>query len=886
MMTNNTNITIDASKLTGAELIALATKQYGAEAVDAQLRLEATAKHKVAQDILDSYDNPKVDLSATKVGGFYVAHQVNEVTQIILEVINSVKDKKAGVIPRWHAGITVLLEAYRKATDKRKVEKDVSKLIALAIVNSFINNLHVPVAIDNHRIDVLKDISDELNFLDYIKHYAKSPVGVKLGLSYRIDASYKHDYIVACCKKDGYKRTSYNTNKDIKDAIAYIITAVISKSAYWCLASDENMETAKNKAPMQVVAPTDAFLKTWVQATKQQAALTYRYVPTIIPPLPWSSFHIGGYWGELADGCSMMRLHANNSYALEYIQELDSFDLSKVYRAINVVQGTAWRINTRVYKILKQLVAEDSGRGHLPRQVDDDDKPIKPQWDSATDAVKKAYKAANMRWHQKHNKRVGHRSRLETMISTFDILVNYPKHYYPCNLDFRGRLYYIPSINPQGDDCVRGCIEMVDAPPCKDMQDIVMLARQVAYAYGYDKASYADRYNWVIDNSADIVATAKDPLNNNRWEYEYDGTSHNKKAWQALSASMAWADWIEWRDSHNGDPAGFICHLPCAMDGTCSGTQHYSAMLRDPIGAQNVSLAPADKPSDIYQLVADKVIPMLQKDAVNGTGDETVNDKIKYGTRTLAQIWLTFGINRKICKRPTMTLAYGATLRGYAEQIKTDTIDPYILDNPEQTLVNDSNKMQLCNYLAAVIKAAVDDTVIAARQGMDWLQEVAKMVAKSGNIVSWITPMGLPIKQIYLKYKSTNYQLSCQGKRVRVYDNTCTGQIDNEAQRAGIAPNFIHSLDAAHMMATVNMCRDAGITGIMTVHDSFAVPCSQATILYRVLREAFVTQYKGKHLLDDLREYLAPLADDDLPTPPEQGTFDLDEILKSEYVFS
>ena len=884
-MTNNT-ITQDTTKMTGAELIALAIQQYGAEAVDAQLLLEATAKHKVAQDILEQYDNPKVDLSATKVGGYYVAQQIKDVTAIILDIIMSVKAKKSGAVPQWHAGISVLLEAYRKATDKRKVEKEVAKLIALAVVNSLINNLHVPVAIDNHRIAILKDISDELNFMDYIRHYAKAPVGVKLGLSYRIGATYKHDYIVACCKKDGYKRTAYSTNKDIKNAIAYIITAVVTKSPYWSLEADDSTATSKNRAPMQIVKPTAAFLKAWAHATQQQATLTYRYIPTIIPPLPWSSFHMGGYWGELADGCNMMRLHANNSYALEYIQELDSLDLSRVYRAINVVQGTAWRVNTRVYNILKQLVSEDSGRGHLPRQIDDDDKPIKPQWDTASEDVKKAYKASNTRWFQKHNKRVGHRSRLETMISTFDILKQYPKHYYPCNLDFRGRLYYIPSINPQGDDCVRGCLEMVDAPPCKDAKDIEMLARQVAYAYGYDKVSYENRYKWVLEHTAEIVATAKDPLNNNRWEYEYDGAAKNKKAWQALAASMAWADWIEWRESHNGDPAGFISHLPCAMDGTCSGTQHYSAMLRDPVGAQNVSLAPADKPSDIYQLVADKVMPMLQKDAVNGTGDELAGEKIKYGTRTLAQIWLTFGITRKICKRPTMTLAYGATLRGYAEQIKTDTLDPYILDNPEQTLVNDSNKMQLCNYLAVIIKAAVDDTVIAARKGMDWLQATAKIVAKSGNIVSWITPMGLPIKQIYLKYTSTNYQLSCQGKRVRVYDNTCTGQIDNEAQRAGIAPNFIHSLDAAHMMATVNMCRDEGITGIMTVHDSFAVPCSQASILYKVLREAFVNQYKGKHLLDDLRDYLAPLADDELTPPPDQGDFDLDLILKSEYVFS
>jgi len=40
-------------------------------------------------------------------------------------------------------------------------------------------------------------------------------------------------------------------------------------------------------------------------------------------------------------------------------------------------------------------------------------------------------------------------------------------------------------------------------------------------------------------------------------------------------------------------------------DGSCSGIQHYSAILRDPVGSAAVNLAPDTKPHDIYKDVAE-----------------------------------------------------------------------------------------------------------------------------------------------------------------------------------------------------------------------------------------------------------------------------------------
>ena len=99
--------------------------------------------------------------------------------------------------------------------------------------------------------------------------------------------------------------------------------------------------------------------------------------------------------------------------------------------------------------------------------------------------------------------------------------------------------------------------------------------------------------------------------------------------------------------------AGDDCesHLPVAMDGSCSGLQHFSAMLKDKDGARAVNLLPSDKPSDIYtevQQAAER--ELLKQDGL------------------LAHAWRS-KITRKIVKRPCMTFAYSVTSRGIRDQI-------------------------------------------------------------------------------------------------------------------------------------------------------------------------------------------------------------------------
>uniref|UniRef100_UPI002FBEC18E DNA-directed RNA polymerase n=1 Tax=Escherichia coli TaxID=562 RepID=UPI002FBEC18E len=61
---------------------------------------------------------------------------------------------------------------------------------------------------------------------------------------------------------------------------------------------------------------------------------------------------------------------------------------------------------------------------------------------------------------------------------------------------------------------------------------------------------------------------------------------------------------------HHG--LSYNCSLPLAFDGSCSGIQHFSAMLRDEVGGLAVNLLPSETVQDIYGIVAKKVNEILQ----------------------------------------------------------------------------------------------------------------------------------------------------------------------------------------------------------------------------------------------------------------------------------
>ncbi|CAI8504183.1 unnamed protein product [Pichia kudriavzevii] len=69
-------------------------------------------------------------------------------------------------------------------------------------------------------------------------------------------------------------------------------------------------------------------------------------------------------------------------------------------------------------------------------------------------------------------------------------------------------------------------------------------------------------------------------------------------------------------------------------------------------------------------------------------------------------------------------------------------------------------------------------------------------------------------------------------------------KVDGRKQANGFPPNFIHSLDATHMLLSVNKCSEFGLS-FSSVHDSYWTHAADVDTMNYVLREQFINLHKN-----------------------------------------
>jgi DNA-directed RNA polymerase len=308
------------------------------------------------------------------------------------------------------------------------------------------------------------------------------------------------------------------------------------------------------------------------------------------------------------------------------------------------------------------------------------------------------------------------------------------------------------------------------------------------------------------------------------------------------------------------------------LDGTCNGLQWYAALSRDEASAKSVNIVPSERPESVYAVVTDEFKRLVEADLTSDEMFRQRGESLKVAS--LAREVLPY-CTLDTCKTPTMTTVYGVTLVGMIEQVRVSMI--------EQGMDRDT-ATRTKQYATTRVRGAIAKAASGANDTMAWLRECARIIVQgSRQPVAWTTPLGWPVIQPYRKLVRKNIK-------------TITGTLewyypDPEAPPAlkkqvdGVAANFIHSLDATHMMMTARRCRDENIW-FGPVHDSYWTHASMCGRLGSVLREEFV-YING---LDPLNRLAAEWAERypglDLPPPPPQGSLNLEVVMDSPYFFS
>lgn len=645
----------------------------------------------------------------------------------------------------------------------------------------------------------------------------------------------------------------YEWESDIKLQIgSLLISGFIETSGFLKI-----IEQPHKKGKIKVLVATPAVVD-WLQdAHNKCELLSPLNLPMVAPPRPWTSLFGGGYLS--ARGGRVLKLVRTRSK--EAVKVLDKADLSKVFKAVNALQDTPWHINPFIHQVLKDIWDMGGDIAGVPPLETDINLPPKA-W--SNDDEYQAYKEEHPEefldwkhktakaweeWHSTTSKRAAVRFKLYVA----DKFQDYERIYMPWTLDWRGRMYPVPQyVNPQGDDLGKALLEFAEGKRLGE-RGVYWLAIHGANCFGVDKVSFQERVKWVKDHEAEIQDSATNPLDGYRFWVDADDP------FKFLAFCKEWLGVLEQGED-------FESRIPVALDGSSNGLQHFSALLRDERGGQAVCLVPADKPSDIYQEVADVANAIIEEDCKEGN--------------ELAQVWRG-KITRKLTKRNTMTTPYGVSSYGRVEQLIEELKKA---KSPILAGIDSRLYFPACRYLAEVNGRAIEQVVTASKLVMDWLQSIARIAE---GPITWTTPSGFkPLQQ----YKKTDTL------RVRTYwgkskiDLTLAKDSDKEdvsSEVNGMSPNFIHSLDAAHCALTINSCVDVGLSNFSMIHDSYATYACDTDTLARILREEFVKLH-SKPLLELFREEVMEQIGKDLPPVPklENPSLELEKVKESLYFFS
>lgn len=597
------------------------------------------------------------------------------------------------------------------------------------------------------------------------------------------------------------------------------------------------------------VVPSPSVLEWIIKKNASGSVMQPELLPMIIPPKDWASSWGGGYISK-----ALPRLALVKTFDHPYLEDLSAVEIPKVFTAINGLQKTAWQINAEVLMVFRELWNTGMEIGDTPAKALEENPP-KPLDIDTNDESKKAWKRSVNEVKTRNIQRTSKIIQTAKILSIAEKFVEEPTIYFPYQMDFRGRLYAVPMfLNPQGPDHAKALLRFSEGKPLETQDAADWLAIHGANTFGADKVSYEDRIEWVRENEENIIKSAENPLDHLWW-------TTAESPWQFLAFCFEWYGYT----IHGLDWASKI---PIALDGSCNGLQHFSAMLKDEVGGAAVNLVPLDQPADIYQTVADRVLEELKDDM-----------------SPMALAWKKLGITRKWTKRCVMTLPYGAT-----EFAFKSFIQDLLKETGKGSVFGDQLKnFGAAAFLAKKIHSGISKTVVKAMEAMKWLQDISKKASDTRLPIQWITPSGLPVIQKYLTYDNKKIDIKMSGKVIQLNMSKDSGEINKRRQANAVSPNFVHSLDASALMETVGAALEDNITSFAMIHDSYGTHARDTSTLAQILRQSFVGLYKEKNVLGDFRQCVALCCDiplKELPESPIMGDLEIEGVLGSKYFFA
>lgn len=578
---------------------------------------------------------------------------------------------------------------------------------------------------------------------------------------------------------------------------------------------------------------------------KENSVVTPQSLPMVYPPAIWGENKTGGFLTNITGNKSLVTGSAQHKHTISLNDT--------TYDSLNYLNSQCLEVNSELYNY---IVNEGS------------------------------YIIDYIREHDNKN--------YFNFLLTLDIAKTYLNQniYLNVNIDWRGRIYVQSFyISYQGSDLSSALVNLKKSQVMTE-EGLYYLYIHGANSYNENslsKKTFEERYSWVVNNLDKIYSMDK----------EFILKAESPCVFMAFCLTMR-----QLKDNRNAK-----IKLPIFLDATCSGIQHFAAMVLDATLAEEVNLIESNTVSDLYQ----NMVPRINK-CINAAGKSDLNFS------KLGIVKLT----RKEIKSIIMTKSYNVTTFGIIEQlknnvenIKTECISKtgkkytkITYNVPASTI---SGFVNLNEYEIKQMGNIINDNIFnhypCLHSIYSFLTHLSKAMIELNLPIRWATPIGLKFTQSYVASKNKKISINFLGKnKTAVLKEWIKDKTDARKQVQAIIPNIIHSFDASHLISIIHSLIEKNIY-ILPIHDCFGTHPNDMATVAMLVRYKFIELYAKKDFLDTIYKSVISNLEDNridyvkdengcivitqdrkndkeiviLP-PPSLGDFDLNRIKKSKYM--
>ncbi|AGG54508.1 RNA polymerase [Cyanophage SS120-1] len=540
--------------------------------------------------------------------------------------------------------------------------------------------------------------------------------------------------------------------------------------------------------------------------------------PMVCPPNDWTVDERGGYLTEeIRKSSPLVRRKGS-------LQGCKQGELP--IQMLNNLQHVAYRLNLPVLDVANYCFENFITVGKFRRETVLPP-PNKPDGEPTKEELK-AYKRQRREIEDLNAQLEQKNYRTTEAIYVANKYADEEKFWIAWSFDYRSRIYpLVTSLSPQGTEFDKSLLYFYEEGPINEY----WLAFQVATTYGKDKATMEDRIQWVHDNTELISLVATDPVGNLSYWRDVE------EPWSFLASCM---EYYSCCIAKTKTTSG----LPCGIDATQSGIQHLSAMTLDAKAASLVNVLPTAEPADGYRTVAEASHKYIE--------DKTLHPFI----------------DRKTAKRCTMCLPYGLRNHSARNYIRTALREKEGFDL--------SVPGRLTEITKAIYSSAIPEVFPGPVEVMKWLQQCAKTIMETQDSIQWTTPSGFVVLQDYRKSLNKRIQTRLMGSSVDCSIGNGWGDPDIKGHVKGLAPNVVHSFDAALIQLTFAEWEPP----FTVIHDCVLGRSCDMDQMAKDIRMHFVEMYK-RPVLEEWAEEVGV----DLPDSIMKRSLDIEQVNDSLYFF-